>query len=163
MQPSEVPKINNLFFVLTNKYKEYLEYRELKEYFKKIDDMIEKGLINVSEDYGFIINDMPGFLKYYFDLSYTLSGEFLSTMLGFRREFIISDDFYLSLDTICMLTYDAGFKIRVNKSTKRNAINELVNKNLIIKKDNKYKLYRLNLNNNDLRSLVECLLESKLL
>jgi|GEM_PF-3789580 len=162
MQPNEASKINNLFFVLANKHKEYLEYRKLKEYFKKIDDMIEKGLLSVSEDYGFIINDMPRFLKHYFKLKYTLSSEFLTTILGYRRRFITDDDFYLSLDTICVFTYDAGFKMRINKSTKWFAINELINKDLLIRKANNYKLYRLNLDNDDLRTLVECLLEGKL-
>jgi len=152
----------NLFFNFRNKefVSRYVKYLETKKEFEKLDRLLEQNIISIdSTNNMIIIHDLIKFCKYYFDLRYNLSAEFLvcateKCRLFYRRN--LEPEIFTNLIWMTLQRRKTEF---INANTKRCVINELIDKNIIIKYGTHYKHYLLNIDNPDVRMLLEYLIQ----
>jgi hypothetical protein len=138
----------------------YREYYINRDFFKKMDKLIEAGLLVLGDDGNFNLkldtqDNIIKFIKIWFGLKRELSAVFLyhaiqraKLYLNLGKEPIFNSDrlwYFLEKDYI------------LKHHHKNHVITELVSKGIIKSFDNRYKNYMLNTSNKDLMILVDYL------
>jgi hypothetical protein len=138
----------------------YREYFINRDFFKKMDELVESGLLVLGDDGNFNLkldtqDNIIKFIKIWFGLERELSAVFLYHAIQRAKLYLdLGKEPFFNGDRLWYFL-EKDYILKPNH--RYNVVKELISKSIIKRYNNQYKNYMLNTSNNDLMFFVEYL------